>query len=634
MMATIPETANRRFPAWLVAAALALGTLALYWPATHCGFVNCDDNLFVTANTQVQKGLSWENLQWAFANPVAGNWHPLTLWSHMLDCQLFGLKPWGHHLTSILLQALNTALVFLLLRRLLCLRAEASTLSTLNPQPSTAPAGALWLSAFAAALFGWHPLHVESVAWVSERKDVLSTSCFLLSLLAYVRFAEERSRRWRRYRRRKVDSGDRSDGTLFGLLKDTIGHRHKGAESEERWAFRLSLGAFALGLMCKPMLVTLPFVLLLLDYWPLQRIPPADLRAPLSVLRSLLFRRLLLEKLPFFALAAAACTVTYAVQNQSGAVTAVGSFPLDARAANALIAYCRYLGKFFWPADLAIFYPRPAHWPVGAVLLAGGFLSGVSTWFFWLRNRHPWLLMGWLWFLGTLVPVIGLVQVGGQAMADRYLYIPSIGLLVLIIWGADALCQSWRRETGTDLNPPPSTLNQFGVWALSVAGVAALVACCVLTRHQLAYWSSSETLWQRAIAVTENNAFALTSLGNAYFDQGQVDAAILEYQESVRVVPGYASGHVNLGVALLNRGRQDEAVSELRAALRLDPNDEAAHYNLGVACLKDGQRDEAILELQEALRLRPADVEAQRDLAKAMNNLLGGEWKGKITNDQ
>ena len=622
-----PETAQRRLPDWLMAALLALATLALYWPATQCGFVNFDDELYVTANAQVQKGLTLENVLWAFANPVSSNWHPLTLLSHELDCQLFGLRPWGHHLTSILLHALNTALVFVLLRRLMRLHSKAAAPSTLNPAaPSTLdlqPSTTLWLCAFAAAVFGWHPLHVESVAWVSERKDMLSTCFFLLALLAYVRFAEERMQRWRRYRRRKAETGKRSDDTLFGVIKDTIGHRHKPAEREERMAFGLCLAAFALGLLCKSMLVTLPFVLLLLDYWPLGRFPISDFRFPI-------LGRLVVEKLPFFALAAAACAATYAVQDQTGAVTAAEAFPLDARVGNALVSYCRYLGKFFWPADLAVYYPLPVHWPVGEVLLAAAFLSGVSVFLFMQRNRQPWMLMGWLWFLGTLVPVIGLVQVGRQAMADRYLYIPSIGLLILVIWSADSLCQSWRPATAATLNPQPSTLNRVGLWALSVAGAAALVGCCILTRQQLAYWKSSETLWQRAIAVTKNNAIALANLGHACFVQGRVDEAIVHCQESVRLDPELVIGHVNLGVALLKRGRLDEAVSEQQAALKLQPDNEDAHYNLGLALLRKGQRDEAISELQEAVRLKPTDTDAQRDLTKAMNNLSEGVWTGRM----
>lgn len=634
---TVPPGRKRgqgEFPAWLLAAALALATLALYWPAMECGFLNFDDNEYVTDNAQTQKGLAWENIRWAFSTPVSANWHPLTMWSHMLDCQVFGLQPWGHHLTSVLLHALNTALVFLLLRRLLRRRGEAAA----------PPAGALWLSAFAAALFGWHPLHVESVAWVAERKDVLSTGFFLLALLAYLRFADERIERWRRYRRRKTEKGNPGDGTIFGLLKDTIGHRHKPAEREERMAFGLCLAAFALGLLCKAMVVTLPLVLLLLDYWPLRRFVISDLR-------STIFRRLVLEKLPFFALAAAASIVTYAVQDQFQAVAAVESFPLHARAGNALISCCRYLGKFFWPAHLAIYYPLPAYWPGGEILLAGGFLSGVSVWFFRLRNRHPCLLMGWLWFLVTLTPVIGLVKVGGQAMADRYLYIPSIGLLILTLWGADALGRrlpdffakkpensqpplsgeesgerSAESEEPSNLQSPTSNI-EHPVWAatVSLAGVAALVACCVLTRQELAYWKNSETLWKRAIAVTDKNVVAHIFLGNACLLKGQTDAAMLdaamaEYHEALRLEPKSVLGHVNLGVALFDSKRLDEAVGELQTTLGLDPNNEKAHYFLGLTLMAKGQTDEAINQLHEALRLRPGDADAQRCLAQALKS--------------
>ena len=336
---------GRQFPAWLVMVLLVLVTVALYWPATSHDFADYDDNFYVTENSHVQGGLTWAGVKWAFLNPVAGNWHPLTVLSHMLDCQLFGLNPWGHHLTSVLLHAVNTVLVFLLLAT-----------DGLRPESAGAAAtgGAIWRSVMVAALFGWHPVHVESVAWVAERKDVLSTFFGLLALIAYARYVRED-------RQSKVHSP--KSATVLALL------------------------FFALGLMSKAMLVTWPFVMLLLDWWPLQRVSsfkfsvsssgtalPSTLNplARRSEAKTAQLSTLVFEKLPFFGLAAVTSVVTFAVQKQSGAVRAVENLPLNARAENALISYCRYLGKLFWPVDLAVFYPYPRHWPMGEVLLAGG----------------------------------------------------------------------------------------------------------------------------------------------------------------------------------------------------------------------------------------------------------------------
>jgi len=335
--ASVPIMARSRFLVWLLAALLALVTMAVYWPAMNCDFVDYDDNLVVTLNVYVQNGLTMENVKWAFCNPVNSIWHPLTMLSHMLDCQLFGLKPWGHHLTSVLLHAVNTVLVFLLLRRL---------------------TGANWRSLLVAALFGLYPLHVESVAWVAERKDVLSTCFGLLSLVFYAGYAQKRSR---------AESRESSTGNN-GLVPDL---RLSALD------YGLALFFFALGLMSKPMLVTWPFVLLLLDYWPLQRVSSFKLSVsspgttPWSNLNPQL-SALVFEKLPFFGLAAVASVVTFVVQNHSGILQMVQNLPLGARSGNALISYCRYLGKLFWPTNLAVFYPHPGYWPLKQVLLAVG----------------------------------------------------------------------------------------------------------------------------------------------------------------------------------------------------------------------------------------------------------------------
>ena len=500
--ASAPIATRPRFPAWLMAMLLLLATIVLYWPATRHDFVNYDDDFYVTANVHVQSGLNSESIKWAFCNPVAGNWHPVTILSHMLDCQLYGLKPWGHHLTSLLLHAVNTVLVFLLLRSM---------------------TGALWRSALVAALFGFHPLHVESVAWIAERKDVLSTFFGLLALVFYVRHAKPK----------------------IGNRKSEIGN------------YLLSLLFFALGLMSKPMLVTWPFVMLLLDWWPLNRMRNAECGM-------WNFKNLVLEKIPFFALAVAASVVTFAVQKQAGAVMPVEGFTFGARVGNALISYCRYLGKTFWPTDLAVYYPHSGHWPLAEVLLAVAFLCAISAISFLKRERYPYLLMGWLWFVGTLVPVIGLVQVGEQAMADRYTYIPSLGMLILIVWGAHELTGGWRWQK----------------IAFSVAASATTIFCIGLTRHQLGFWQDSEILFRHTLEVTENNFMAHNNLGTALGEKSQIEEAISQFQQAIRLKPNIAEVHYNLALALARENQIDEALKQLHEAIGLKPDYPAALNNL------------------------------------------------------
>jgi Flp pilus assembly protein TadD len=563
---------------WLVAVVLALVTAAVYWPAMRNGFVNYDDNIYVTANLHVQNGLSWESVKWALFNPVSSNWHPLTIWSHMADCQFYGLKPWGHHLTSVLLHALNTVLLFLFLRGL---------------------TGAFWRSVFVAALFGWHPIHVESVAWVAERKDVLSAFFGLLALMGYARYAQGRMQKAEgRMQKPAASKMQLSHASRFTLHSSTF--------------YLLSLFFFALGLMSKPMLVTLPFVMLLLDYWPLGRMQNAECgmqsgeardtqhatHNTFHVSRFTLHASLLLEKLPFFALAAAASIATFVVQKQEHAVKTVEEFPFGARCENALTSYGRYLGKLFWPADLAVFYPHPGHWPVGKLLLAGGVVAGVSVLILVQRRRYPFLLMGWLWYCGTLVPVIGLVQVGGQAMADRYTYIPSIGVMLVTIWGVHEFTRRWR----------------YRVMALSVTGGATIVLCLALTRQQLGPWQDSETLFRHAVEVTENNYVAYDNLGTVLGEKGQLDEAIRQFREAVRLKLVHANAHCNLAIALEKQGQTDEAIRQFQEAIRLQPDHANAHCNLGSALEKKGQMDEAMRQFQEAIRLQP-------DYADAHNNL-------------
>ncbi len=539
--------------------------MATYWPVISHDFVNYDDPDYVADNPHVQAGLNWEGLKWAFLNPVSCNWHPLTVLSHMLDCQLFGLKPWGHHLTNVLLHTLNTLLVLVLLRQ---------------------TTGAAWRSLFVASLFAVHPLRVESVAWVAERKDLLSGCFGLLALIFYARYALGR-----------LTAKDQESG---GRGRESESNRTQHVTRlhlPSSLCYLLSFCCFALGLMSKPMLVTWPFVLLLLDYWPLRRFELSTRNSQLSTLR-----RLVLEKIPFLALAAATSVVTLVMQKHAGALASSESLPLGARSGNALIAYCRYLGKLFCPTELAVFYPHPGQWPLAQVLLAGGLIVGISVLFWVRRRRYPFLLVGWLWFVGTLVPVIGLVQVGGQAMADRYTYIPSLGALVLIVWGTYELARRWH----------------YGVVGLSVAGCAAIVLCLALTRQQLGHWKNTEALFRHALQVTENNCLAHNILGATLAARGQVDEAIRQCQEALRLKPDYAEAHYNLGTALGMNGQEDEAIRQFQETIRLQPDHAEAHYNLGVALGKKGQIDQAMRQYQETVRLQPGNAAAHYNLGNAL----------------
>jgi tetratricopeptide (TPR) repeat protein len=551
--------ASAEMTAWLVAGLLMLATIAVYWPATRCNFINFDDDLYVTANVHVQNGLTLEGVKWAFTNPVASNWHPFTMLSHMLDCEVFGLNPRGHHLTSVLLHALNVALVFALLRQM---------------------TGAMWRSGFVAALFAVHPLHVESVAWVAERKDVLSGFWGLLSLLFYVRSAQNRT---------AAETGE-TGGTKVPVPRA----RHLSRD------YVLALFFLALGLMSKAMLVTLPFVMLLLDYWPLDRLRPGRARG------------LLVEKIPFLALAGLGSIVTLAVQHQAGATAGVESLPLGARAGNALVSYCRYLEKLFYPENLTVFYPHPGYWPWAKVLLAGVFLCGVSALVYAQRRRYPFLLMGWLWFIGMLLPVIGLVQVGDQSMADRYAYLPSLGVFITAVWGAYELTRRWHGI----------------VIALSVACSAAIFVAIMLTQQQLGYWRDSQTLFQHALDITVNNHIAHNNLGAVLENEGQLDEAIGHYREAIRIRSNDTAAHYNLGNALFKQGRFDEAIGEYQEALRLDPDDVRAHINLGNCFYKKGQFEGAISQYQEAIRLEPDNAAVGYNLAKALDKQ--GQTDGAI----
>jgi Flp pilus assembly protein TadD len=517
---------------WWVCVLLVVAAVCTYWPVFHCGFVNYDDVDYVSENFMVQRGLTLDGLAWAFTTDHAANWHPLTWLSHMLDCQLFGLKPYGPHAVNLLFHTLNSLLLFGILKQM---------------------TGALWRSAFVAALFALHPLHVESVAWISERKDVLSTFFGFLALGTYARYTGAKNSKFK----------------LPSSKPDASCNPHH--TTRYYW---LSLIFFALGLLSKPMLVTLPFVLLLLDYWPLRRTTSSAL-APHHASRitqspnpqpstfdSRLLIRLLVEKVPFFALAVASSVVTFLVQRKGGAVADFASVSFAPRLGNALISYLRYLKKMAWPNDLAIAYP-PVEWfvwqEVGAALIL------VALTILLLRARRPYLVTGWLWFLGVLFPVIGVVAIGSQSMADRYSYVSLIGIFLMLSWGA-AEVWACRRVSSS---------------VLAGVSVAVLLALAGRTFLQVRYWQGSVSLFTHALTVTEHNTVA----------------------------------HSSLGAALLQEGRTAEAKSHLISALQFSPRFAEAHYHLGLLLLAEGQLAEGIAHWKNARDIKPGWVSLNNNLA-------------------
>lgn len=558
------SNSSRSSSLW-ISVALGVVILAVYAPVGHHDFLNYDDDKYVTENAVVGNGLTWRGVWWAFTAAEASNWHPLTWLSHMLDVTLFGLNAGPHHVTNVLLHLANALLWFLVLGRI-----------------TNAPAR----SAFVAALFALHPLHVESVAWIAERKDVLSTLFWLLTLSAYVSYVNRPQFR----------------------------------------PYMLTIGLFTLGLMAKPMLVTLPFTLLLLDFWPLGRMN-GSIRSALP--------RLVREKAPLFVLAAVSSVITLFAQRS--AMRDLHSVPISARFANAAVSYLAYIGKTLWPTHLAVLYPyqpsMPAWWPAAALALIGISILAIRA-----ARRYPYLPVGWFWYMGTLVPVIGLVQVGAQSMADRYTYVPLIGLFVIVAWGIpDVLKREPFRR------------------AVPVAASLVIVICAGLTRVQLAYWEGSVPLWRHTLNATTDNAVGHYNLGIALDAQGKTDEAMSQYLETLRIDPKHGEAHIHVGLGWAAQGKIDEAIALLAEAVRLRPNWLVAHYNLalvlarqdrtreaaaefleavridpaftlghngaGVTLAKEGRTEEAIGHFNEALRLNPGDAEAR----KWVNYLRGKE---------
>ena len=521
---------HHRGQRWAACLLLAALVLAAYGPALNCGFVPLDDPAYVTQNPYIQNGLTWQSVAWAFRAGYASNWHPLTWLSHALDIQLFGLNPAGHHATSVAFHLANSILLFLVLTRM-----------------TAAP----WRSAMVAGLFAVHPLHVESVAWVAERKDVLSTFFWILSVWAYARYAEHSQRPW--------------------LLA--------------------SLALFALGLMSKPMVVTLPFVLLLLDCWPLRRAGDLSSRT---------ICRLAVEKMPFFVLAAISCLVTYLVQKNGGSVSSLNHISLGARLDNLPVAYERYLEKTFWPATLEAFYAHPRFWPWWRVVLAGSLLAAITAWAVLRWKKQPYLAVGWFWFLGMLVPVIGLVQVGNQSMADRYSYLPIVGIFIMAVWGAGELLTARTA---------------------AILGSLIILVCAGLTWRQTHAWRNYMTLFVPIAEDTAASYDVFFNLALYWQNHGDPAKAATYYEKCLASKPDYALAHNNLGYLLLQNGKAGDAMTHFEAALRSQPVYPEASYNLGRACLSNGLPQRAVDCFRDALKTQPDVAAINLSMGDALEKL-------------
>ncbi|MDB6021911.1 MAG: Tetratricopeptide 2 repeat protein [Pedosphaera sp.] len=572
----------------LVCLILLLGTFFLYCPVIGYDFITYDDPQYILSNPHVRNGLRLAGVSWATTTLYFSSWHPLTWISHMLDCQLYGVQhPGGHHLTNLLFHAVNAALLFMVLRRL---------------------TGALWRSAMVAALFAWHPFRVESVAWVSDRKDVLSGFFWLLTLWAYVRYVNES----------KLQS-----------------------PKSKVW-YGVTLFCLGLGLMSKSMLVTMPFVLLLLDYWPLKRSAECGVRSAelgkASGVRASSWRWLVLEKLPMMAMGMIAGALTFLAQKEGGALANPVALSFLERMGNALVSYVRYLAKLFWPVDLAVVYPVHP-WPAWACSGAGLLLAAISFRAIVTMRRQPYFFTGWFWFLGTLVPVIGLIQLGIQAMADRYTYLPLIGIFIALIWGSAELTTGWERRG----------------FALTAASALILLACVAVTSVQLRYWKNTLTLFTRALAVTGDNFIIHEGLGLALDERGNYDEAMAHYklaheeqpdspvalyrmglnharhgdyatavgfyQEAMRHGPDSSTVRFNLANALAALGKTDDAAAQYSQSLRLDPNSADVHNNLGTMLAHLGRLPEALAQFEEALRLKPDYPEAHDEMGGVLFKL-------------
>ena len=528
----------------LICLLLAAITFAAFAQTLRCEFINFDDDQYVTGNVNLRAGLTWQGIHWAFTATMAATWQPLVWLSFIVDRQLYGLNAYGYHLTNLLLHIANALLLFVVLN---------------------CATGYRWRSAFVAALFAIHPLHVESVAWVTERKDVLSTFFWMLAMLAYVWY----------------------------VRRPAVGR------------YLLVVLLFALGIMSKPMLVTLPIMLLLMDYWPLGRLDAAQSRpSTLNTQRSTL-NRLVLEKLPLFAISAASSAITYIVQRKFGAVSTLQDLTIGIRASNALVAYTSYIGKMIWPRNLAIFYPHPLDTlPLWKVAGAGLLLIAISVLVIRAARSRPYIAMGWLWYLVTLLPVIGLVQTGAHAMADRFTYVPLIGLFVIVAWGIPDSLAHARISSASRYLP--------------ASACVIIVALMISTWIHVGYWRNSITLYEHALAITTGNYVAHDNLAAALLGQKRYNEAIHHYKKALEIDTGNAELYSNIGLALTRMGRLEDAMRWHQEAVRIQPSLASAHYNLGLALVKQGKAGKAIEEYRTAVRLQPDLAGAHNDLGFAL----------------
>jgi tetratricopeptide (TPR) repeat protein len=512
---------------------LVLLVLAAYWQVKNFEFVNYDDQIYVTQNFQTQSGITRESIAYTFTDLRTSNWHPLTMISHMLDWQLFGEKAGGHHWTSVIIHIFNTVLLFLLLNKL---------------------TGAIWRSALVAALFAVHPINVESVAWIAERKNVLSTFFWLLTMLLYVWYVKQPG--WKRY----------LPVFLF----------------------------FALGLMSKPMLVTLPFVLLLLDYWPLNRTAintqdenQTEIQSPLKAKKTKL-SFLILEKIPLFILTAISIGVTVYAAKSASTIAGFEIIPLAKRVYNAIFSYVLYLKKLLWPTDLAVFYPQ-TDIQIHQVLLAASLLVFCTAIFCKYYKKYPYLVVGWFWYLGTLVPVIGIVQVGSQAMADRYAYIPFIGIFIMLSWTIAEIVKNHLLQKIT-----------------SILAVIILMALLVTTHIQVNYWETSFSLFERTLNLTKGNFIAQIGMGVELMKQNKIDEAIAHFNTAININPENPANYmafVSLGQALSMQNKKKEAIAAFKQALSINPHCDEAYHKLGFVLFQTGQMDEASAAYKKAIVL-------------------------------
>ncbi len=541
---------------YIICLFLVVATFAVYWQVLDNDFVNYDDDVYVTENIRVYKGVTFDSLTWAFTSSHASNWHPLTWISHMIDCQLYGLNPRGHHLTSLLFHVANTLLLLLILVRM---------------------TGTLWQSSFVAALFALHPLHVESVAWVAERKDVLSTFFMMLTLWAYILYVEK------------------------GEVK----------------RYLLVVLFFVLGLMSKPMLVTLPFILLMLDFWPLGRLclihDTRNVVTGQHTNERLDIFRLVWEKVPFFALAVVSSVVTFIVQERGGAMELLKTYSLQTRIINAFVAYMEYIVNMIWPVKLAVLYPHPGNsLPLWKGVVAGLALVLITILVIRKARKIPYLAVGWFWYVVTLIPVIGIVQVGLQAMADRYTYVTLIGLFIIIAWGANDLLSKWPNRK---------------IWLGTLAAIL-LPVLIILTWKQVQYWENSITLFKHTLKHTSDNVIMHRNLGNAFDKQGRTEEAIEQYFQALRIKPDDAQAHYNLGVVYGVLGMYKEAIEAYKKTISINPDFIGAHNNLGDAYDNSGMYKEAIEAYKKAISISPDFADAHSNLGAAYAE--SGKYKEAI----